>query len=222
MQTHFEQELAELKEKLLLMAGHAETAVREALQALLQRDEQLARRVKENDSTIDRFEVEVDENAILLLAKAPLASNLRLIAVAMRISHNLERVGDEASKIAKRAAELAAEPPLRTPIQLQPLADRALALLKDALDAFVNGDPVAARAIIPRDKEIDQLNKDISNTLTALMMSDSQSVPRALSLLVVSKSLERIADHGKNIAEEVVFLCEAEDIRHASRLSPSR
>lgn len=221
MQTHFEQELAELKQKLLLMAGHAETAVREALQALLERDEQLARRVKENDSTIDRFEVEVDENAILLLAKAPLASNLRLIAVAMRISHNLERVGDEASKIAKRAAELAAEPPLRVPIQLQPLADRALALLKDSLDAFVNSDPAAARAVIPRDKEVDQLNKDISHTLTALMMSDSQSVPRALNLLVVSKSLERIADHGKNIAEEVVFLCEAEDIRHASRLASS-
>ncbi len=220
MQTHFEQELAGLKQKLLTMASHAETAVRQALDALLARDEELAFRVRDNDSIIDRFEVEVDEQGILLLAKAPLASNLRLIAVAMRVSHNLERVGDEASKIAKRARDLAAEPPLKAGIDLSRLAEMALSLLQAALDAFVNSDPAAARALIPRDKEIDQLNKDISAALTALMMSDPQTITRALHLMVVAKSLERIADHGKNIAEEVVFLCEAQDIRHTARPTP--
>lgn len=212
---HLEQELAGLKNALLTMASHAESAVKLALEALVTRDYQLAQRVKADDSVIDRFEVEVDEMAILLLAKAPLASDLRLITVMMKISQNLERVGDEASKIAKRARDLSQEAPLKLVVPIPQMSDLALQMLKAALDAFVNQDPVTARALIPRDKEVDALNKDIHRQLANQMIQDPETISRCLNLMVVAKSLERIADHAKNVAEEVVYLCEAEDIRHS-------
>ena len=214
---HLEQELADLKNALLTMASHAESAVKQALEALVTRDYQLALRVKDGDTVIDRFEVEVDEIAIQLLAKAPLASDLRLIAVTMKISQNLERVGDEATKIAKRARDLGQEPPLKLVVPIPQMADLALQMLKAALDAFVNQDPVAARALIPQDKEVDALNKDIHRQLAAQMIQDPETISRCLNLMVVAKSLERIADHAKNVAEEVVYLCEAEDIRHSGK-----
>ena len=217
MQTHFEKELADLKEKLLLMASHAETAVREAIDALMTRNEALARSVRQNDVVIDRFEVEVDEMAIQLLAKAPLASNLRLITVAMKISQNLERIGDEAGKIANRARDLSQEPPLKLIVDISRMANLALQMLKSALDSFVNHDPQAARALIPRDREVDSLNKKIYRELAQQMIESPDTIGRCLNLMVVSKSLERIADHATNVAEEVVYLCEALDIRHTGK-----
>src|SRR3954469_5973956 len=147
-------DLGELKQKLLTMASHAETAVNEALRALIERDYELALRVKASDDVIDQLEVEIDDMAIHLLAKAPLASDLRLVTVAMKISQNLERVGDEATKIAKRARDLSQEPPVKINVDLPRMATLALDMLKAALDAFVNRDSTAARAIIPRDKEV--------------------------------------------------------------------
>jgi len=214
---HFEQELTGLKNLLLTMASHAESAVKRAVEALEHRDPDLASKVRADDEVIDRFEIEVDETSIRLLAKAPLASDLRSVAVAMKISQNLERVGDEASKIARRARELSQEPPLKCPVQNTRLAELALDLLKRALDAFVNQDPAAARALIPQDKQVDELNKEIHRDLAAEMVRDPEAITRCLHLMVVAKSLERIADHAKNIAEEVVYLCEAEDIRHRGR-----
>jgi len=214
---HLEQELADLKNALLTMASHAESAVKQALEALVTRDYQLALRVKDGDTVIDRFEVEVDELAIQLLAKAPLASDLRLIAVTMKISQNLERVGDEASKIAKRARDLTQEPPLKLAVPIPQMSDLALQMLKTSLDAFVNQDPAAARALIPQDKQVDALNKDIHRQLANQMIQDPETISRCLNLMVVAKSLERIADHAKNVAEEVVYLCEAEDIRHSGK-----
>src|SRR3974390_172544 len=160
MEHHFDTELAALTEKLLTMASHAETAVNEALRALIERDYDLALRVKEDDNVIDQLEVEIDDMAIHLLAKAPLASDLRLVTVAMKISQNLERVGDEATKIAKRARDLSQEPPLKLSLEIPRLADLALQLLKQALDAFVARDPAAARALIPEDKQVDALNRE--------------------------------------------------------------
>src|ERR1700733_830101 len=159
MENYFEIGLDELKQKLLMMASHAETAVNQALLALTQRDADLALRVKENDRVIDQFEVEIDELAIQLLTKAPLASNLRLVTVAMKISQDLERIGDEASKIAKRARDLSLEPPVKIHLDLPNMANLALHMVKDALDSFVHRDSIAARAIIPRDKQVDALNK---------------------------------------------------------------
>jgi phosphate transport system protein len=214
-------ELDGLKQKLLLMASHAETAVNRAVEALVTRNYDLAIQVKDDDAVLDRFEIEVDDLSIHLLAKAPLASDLRLVTVAMKISQNLERVGDEASKIAKRARDLSKEPPLKLNLELPQMAALALGMLKAALDSFVNHDSAAARAIIPRDKEVDALNKKINGELTLYMMENRDSIPRCLNLIIASRSLERIADHAKNVAEEVVYLCEAQDIRHTGKSQPS-
>ena len=214
MENNFDIGLGALRQKLLLMASHTETAVNEAVQALVQRDHDLAVRVKDDDKTIDGFEVEIDDLAIQLLTKAPLATNLRLVTVAMKISQDLERIGDEASKIAKRARDLSKEPPVKIQLDLPRMAGLALEMLKAALDAFVNQDSVAARAIIPRDKEVDALNKQIHTALAQQMVESPDTIARCLHWMVASKSLERIADHATNIAEDVVYLCEAQDIRH--------
>jgi phosphate transport system protein len=214
MENYFEMGLDGLRQKLLTMASHAETAVNQALEALIQRDADLALRVKESDRVIDQFEVEIDDLVIQLLTKAPLASNLRLVTVAMKISQNLERIGDEATKIAKRARDLSQEPPVKIILDLPRMAALALDMLKASLDAFVNRDSSAARAVIPRDKEVDALNRQIHQTLAQFMVENPATIGRCLHLMVVSKSLERIADHATNVAEDVVYLCEAQDIRH--------
>ena len=213
----FENELAGLKEKLLLMASHAESSVRQVVEALVKRDYDLADRVRAADEVIDRFEIEVDEQAIKLLAQGLPADGLRLIAVAMKISQNLERVGDEATTIARRVQDLCQEGPLRLVVDIPQMAELALRMLKNSLDAFVNQDPIAARALIPQDKKVDALHKDIQRQLIAQMMEDSDTITRCLNFMVISKSLERIADHAKNVAEEVVYLCEARDIRHSAK-----
>lgn len=213
----FEQELAGLKERLLTMASHAESSVQKAIEALGKRDYDLALRVQADDAVIDRFEVEVDELAISLLARAPQDSDLRLITVAMKISRNLERVGDETTTIARRVQDLCQELPLKLVVDIPQMAAFAVQMLKSALDAFVNQDPAAARALIPQDKQIDLLNKQIHRQLAEQMMAAPDTILRCLNVMVISKSLERIGDHAKNVAEEVVYLCEAQDIRHKGR-----
>ncbi|MDB6036775.1 MAG: phosphate uptake regulator, PhoU [Verrucomicrobiales bacterium] len=218
MQRHFDQELAELKQKLLTMGGLAEAAVSNVIKALVTRDDDLARKVKEDDQELDQFEIDMDEMAIALLAlKAPLASDLRLITVAMKISHDLERVGDEATTIARRALELSQEPQLKPYVDIPRMADLGLSMLKDGLDSFVNGNVKQALAVIPRDKEVDAINKQLHRELVSYMIERPPTITRCLSLMVVSKSLERIADHATNIAEEVVYLYEGRDIRHTGK-----
>jgi phosphate transport system protein len=214
MDNHFDLGLEELRKKLLLMASHAETAVNDSVQALMQRNYDLALKVREDDDIIDQFEIEIDEMAIQLLTKAPLATNLRLVTVGMKVSQNLERIGDEATKIARRARDLSQEPPVKIVLDLPRLARMALAMVKDSLDAFVQRDSTAARAIIPRDREVDALNREMHTALAQHMMANPDAIARCLHWIVAAKSLERIADHAKNIAEEVVYLCEAQDIRH--------
>src|SRR5580704_8974881 len=221
MENHFEAGIENLRQKLLLMASRSEAAVNESVQALMQRNYELALKVREDDQIVDRFEIEIDEMAIQLLTKAPLASNLRLVTVAMKISQNLERIGDEATKIAKRARDLAQEPPVKINLDLPRLARMALAMIKDALDAFVQRDSAAARAVIPRDKEVDALNREMHTALAQHMMENRDAIGRCLNWIVAAKSLERIADHAKNIAEEVVYLCEAQDIRHTQHAAPN-
>ena len=217
----FAEQLAGLKEKLLTMASHAESAVYRVIEALGRRDYDLAQRIEAEDTAIDLFEVAVDDLAIKLLGQAPRASDLRLITVAMKISQNLERVGDETTTIARRVQELCQDAPLKLALDLPKMATLAAQMLKHALDAFVNQDPAAARALIPQDKEVDLLNKQNHQQLADQMIKDPNSVTRCLSLMVISKSLERIADHAKNVAEEVVYLCEARDIRHTGAQEPA-
>lgn len=219
--THqFAQELDGLKQRLLAMAGQAEAALTDAVQALVERDDDRARRVREADEVIDDAEMAVDEMAVHLLAKAPLATDLRLITVAMKISRDLERVGDEATTIARRALKLNQDAPLHTTMDLPRMAGLARAMLKDALDAFVQGRPDRAREIPPRDKELDALNRDAQTVLADCMTQAPATVFRCLHLMVVSKCLERIGDHAKNIAEDVVYLHEARDIRHQHESKP--
>jgi len=216
MENHFETGIENLRQKLLVMASHTEKSVNDAVQSLTQRDHDLALRVKADDDLIDRCEVEIDDLAIQLLTKAPLATNLRLVTVAMKISQDLERIGDESSKIAKRARDLAQEPPIKLNLDLPRMAGMALEMLKAALDAFVHRDPAAARVVIPRDKEVDAFNKQIHTTLVEHMVGNPDTISRCLHWMVAAKSLERIADHATNIAEDVVYLCEAQDIRHTN------
>jgi phosphate transport system protein len=212
--THFESELAALKQKLLLMASHAESAVNNAIKALVDRDDDLARKVAEDDDKIDHLEQEVDAACIALLAKAPLATQLRLITSAMKIARDLERVGDEATTIARRSLDLSQEPQLKAYVDIPRMATMAMAMLNDALGAFVNGDTARARAVIPRDKDVDQLNKQLYRELASFMIEKPTTITRCLNLMTISKALERIADHAKNVAEDVVYLYEARDIRH--------
>ncbi|MDB6123426.1 MAG: Phosphate-specific transport system accessory protein PhoU [Pedosphaera sp.] len=220
MTIHFEHELVGLKEKLLTMASHAEGAVTKSIKALVERDDDLARKVMADDAIVDQLEIEIDDLAIRMLAKAPLASDLRLITVAMKISHDLERVSDEATTIARRSVELSTEPQLKPYVDVPRMAHMATDMLKDALDAFVNRDTAKARAVIPRDKEVDALNKQLHRELSSYMVERPSTITRCLNLMVISKSLERVADHATNVAEEVVYLYEALDIRHSGHIEP--
>jgi len=214
---HFEQEITGLKERLLTMASKANNAVNKAIRALVDRNDDLARSVQEEDSALDQLEIEIDDIAIGLLSKAPLATDLRLITIAMKISHDLERVGDEATTISRRSIELSQEPQLKPYIDIPRMAKMALEMLNDALDAFVNRNPEKARAVIPRDLEVDLLNKQLHRELSSYMIEKPTTITRCLNLMVISKSLERIADHATNVAEEVVYLYEAKDIRHTGK-----
>ena len=217
MQRHLDQELSTLKQKLLTMASNAEAEVVNAVKSLVERNDALANDVKQNDSVVDQLEMEVDEMAVHLLSKAPLASDLRFIIVASKIAQNLERVADEATTIARRTLELNQEPPLKPFVDIPRMAELGLEMLKVALDAFVNRESEKARGVIPRDLEVDTIHKQLQRELASFMIENPKNISRCLNLMVVSKSLERIADHATNIAEEVVYLCEAEDIRHGGK-----
>lgn len=213
--THFEIELQSLKERLLAMASRAEASVAQAMNALVNRDDDLARQVRENDDAIDQLEKELDEQAIRLLSKAPLATQLRLIVTTLKIARDLERVGDEATTIARRSIELSQEPQLKPYVDLPRMSQLARDMLGDALQAFVSRDTSRARQVIPRDKEVDALNKQLYRELASYMIEQPANISRCLNLMTISKAIERIADHAKNIAEDVVYLYEAKDIRHS-------
>jgi len=214
--TPLDSELQTLRERLLAMASRAESAVARAMDALVARDDDRARGVREEDDAIDQLEKEIDDLAIRLLSKAPLATQLRLIVTISKIARDLERVGDEATTIARRSIELSQEPQLKPYVDLPRMASLARGMLNDALAAFVTRDPAAARTVIPRDREVDALNKQLYRELASFMIEQPANITRCLNLMTISKALERIADHAKNIAEDVVYLYEARDIRHSN------
>lgn len=213
--THYAEEIAKLKESLLTMASHAESALVRSMRSLVERDDALARKVQEDDNVLDQYEIDIDDMAIHLLTKAPMATDLRLITVAMKISQNLERVGDAAVTIARRAIDLNAEPQLKPYVDLPRMCTMSLEMLREAITAFVNREPDRARAVIPRDAMVDDLNRQLHRELSSYMVERPTTISRCLHLMVISKSIERIADHATNVAEEVVYLYEAKDIRHA-------
>ena len=215
MELHFDQELTQLKEKLLLMSSLTEQNVALAIRALVERNNAAAAKVERDDDLLDKLEIEIDSLGIRLLAlRQPKASDLRLITTAMKISTDLERMGDRAVTIARRAIELNTEPELKPLVDIPRMAEICQGMIRDTLDAFVYQKTDLARQMPQRDKEIDQLNRKVQGDLTDLMLGNSGTIVRALKLMRVAQSLERIGDHVTNIAEEIVYLFEARDIRH--------
>jgi phosphate transport system protein len=212
---HFENELQALKNRLLTMGGLVEERVHQAIHALVNRNEEEAERVIAADKEVNDLQIDVDERCIKLLAtQTPLASDLRLIAVAMKINDDLERIGDQAVNIAENAMKLLPHPPLKPLIDIPRMAEISQRMTRDARDAFVNRDVELARTVLQRDDEVDSLKDQVFRELLTYMMADPGTIARALSLVLVSRNLERIADHATNIAEDVIFLVEAKDVRH--------
>lgn len=215
MHRHFDEQIAALNQQLLLMSGHAESIIRKAVESLMRRDPALADQVFADDKVIDRMEIDIEEACIQLLAlQQPLARDLRLITSALKISNDLERVGDHAVNIAGCAKELVGKPPVRPLADLPELSDKAIAMLRDALDAFVRRDPEAARLLVRRDDEVDDLHRRMFADLMGRMIADPQQVDRSMTFVLVGRNLERIGDLATNIAEEVVFIAEARIIKH--------
>lgn len=211
----FDKELKTLKDKLLLMAAKVEERLSDAIRAMVERDQDLAKRTTESDRDINRLEMEVDELAVKMIAlRQPAARDLRFITTAPKIVTDLERCGDLAVNIAERAVALNEDEQLKPYIDLPKMADLALTLLKDALDAFVNGDADKANGVLERDNMVDKLFVQIFRELITYMMQDPRTITRAIGLIFVAKHLERVADHATNIAEQAIFLAKGKDIRH--------
>lgn len=211
----FDMELKELKEKLLLEAGLVERAIQDAIKALLERTSDIARKVIEDDDSVNALEVEVDEFCLRLLAlRQPAARDLRFITTAIKINYDLERIGDMAVNICERVLELNQEPQLKPYIDLPTMASIVQSMVKESLDAFVKEDVHLALKVTQDDEKVDSLLDQIFRELLTYMMQDARTISRATRLLFISKNLERMADHAVNIAELVIFMVEGKIIRH--------
>jgi phosphate transport system protein len=212
---HFEDELKALKNRLLNMGALVEERVHQAVQALIERRLETAETVARADQEVNDLQIEIDDRCLKLLAlQQPMASDLRLITSAMKINADLERIGDQAVNIAENAVKILAHPPLKPLIDIPRMAEMAEAMTRDSLDAFVRRDSILARQVLARDDEVDALKDQVFRVLLTYMMADPGTIERALALILVSRNLERIADHATNIAEDVIFVVEALDVRH--------
>ena len=215
----YEQHLAQLRTSVLEMGGLVEDQIGQSVTALTGRDERLARATIARDHTVNRFDVEIDELCLKLLAlHQPAARDLRLITTALKITTDLERIGDMATHIAERAIELAAEPEIKPYVDIPRMADLARDMLHKSLDAFVREDADLALAVCTADDAIDHLHEQLFRDLLAFMTADPATVGRAMRLLFVSKYLERVGDHATNIAEMVIFMAKGRSIRHLDKL----
>jgi phosphate transport system protein len=217
MKRFFDSELESFRSNLLQMGERSIDLARLAMRSLTESDLALADKVIVADDEIDKLEVKIDEEAIRYMTlRGPVASELRLVVVGMKASHDLERVGDEATSIARRARKLAIEPKIELYADLPRMSNIALEMLRDALDCFVQEDQQKAVGVIRRDSEVDNLNRLVYRRLTSYMIENPDTIARSLELMFISKSVERIADHAVNIAEEMVFLAGGQDIRHSN------
>ena len=215
MPRHFHEELDALKQTLLAMGGLVEDQIRRVMRALTERDDVLAQEVIDRDRQVNAYDVEVDETCVNLLAlHQPAAGDLRFITTAMKIVTDLERIGDQAVNIGQRALELNREPQLKPYIDLPRMAGRAQAMVKESLDAFVTRDTELARRVCAADAEVDALKEQIFRELLTFMMEDARTIPRAIRLILISRFIERVADHATNIAEMVIYMVEGKMVRH--------
>jgi phosphate transport system protein len=212
---HFHDELSHVKVRLLTMSGEAEAALGLAVEALLERDGEKARRVIAGDRVIDSMEVEIEEQCINLLAlQQPMARDLRMLTSALKIANDLERVGDHAVNIAQSTERLTQARPITPEPEIVEMARLARDMLSDALEAFIRGDASAGREVCLRDDKVDALHRSVFRILLTHMMEDPHMIGAGMELFLVSRNLERVADLATNIGEDVVFLVEGKSIKH--------
>ena len=214
---HYEQELKDLKEAILKMGGIVEEMIARSMKSLIERDSRIVGEVTLQEGTANRLEMEIDDRCLQLLAlRQPTASDLRFITIGLKISKDLERIGDLAVNIAEQAMELNKEPQLKPYVDLPLMGQKVQQMVRGVLDSFVNRDASRAQQVCEVDDEVDDLNRKVLQELIALMQKDSSAVTRGMHLIWIAKQLERIADHATNIAEEVIFMVQGRDIRHHS------
>lgn len=219
---HFEDELEKVKQTLLHMGAIVEDHVHRSILAMVERREDLARTVIDTDKEINDLHIEIDDRCLKLLAlQQPIAKDLRFITSAMKINSDLERIGDQAVNIAENVVKILPHPPLRPLIDIPRMASLAEAMTRDALDAFVDKDVALARKVLVQDDEVDQHKDQVFRVLLTHMMADPGTIQRALPIILISRNLERIADHATNIAEDVIFFVEAKDVRHHHDETPA-
>jgi phosphate transport system protein len=211
----FDEALSSLRNNVLMMAGLAERTLDRAVKGLLQRDDNLCTTAIADDEEIDQLEKQIDKDGVdVLLRFQPVASDLRRVVAAMKLSPNIERIADQATNIARRARKLNKHPALPEVEIIAPIHAHAMAMFKDSIDAFVREDVDLGRAVVARDKELDYMNKMANRKLTERMAQDPKQLRGYLNLIFVSRCLERVGDHATNIAEDAVYAAAAEDIRH--------
>ena len=220
---HFQQELAALKERLLAMGGLAEDRVRKAIQGLVERDNQLIDEVLSGDMPLNELHIQIDDHCLKLLAlHSPMAADLRGIMAAIKLNSDLERVGDMAVNIGEAARRYASHPPVKKLIDIPRMATTAQSMLRDALDAYVRGDMQLAQHVLDEDDVLDSLKTQLFRELLTFMLQDPSTIEPALDLILISRHLERIGDHATNVAEDVIFMVSARDVRHASHEEDER
>jgi len=216
MERHFDQELKELNKEILKMGAFAEEAIYKSVEALSSRDKELAREVIDKDVSVDKLELDIDEKCVDLIALyQPMAKDLRFITTGMKINTELERIADIAVDISQRTLELVDKPLLKPLVDIPKLAKVAQNMVKMAIDSFVNGDIELAKKVLSSDSEADSLRDLIQNELiTDYLVKDGTTAPRAVQLLLIARFLERICDHATNIAEDVIYMVQAEVVKH--------
>ena len=211
----FDEALSSLRNNVLMMAGLAERALDRAVKGLLRRDDNLCTTAIADDEEIDQLEKQIDKEGVdVLLRFQPVASDLRRVVAAMKLSPNIERIADQATNIARRARKLNRHPPLPEVEIIVPIQAHAMAMFKDSIDAFSREDVDLGRAVVARDKDLDHMNKMANRRLTDRMAQDPKQLRGYLNLIFISRCLERVGDHATNIAEDAVYAAAAEDIRH--------
>jgi phosphate transport system protein len=215
MERHFDDELKELRQKLLQMADTAQEMIGLAVKALVDRKKELTDKVFELEETVNHTEIEIEEEVLRLLAlRQPIAGDLRLLTAILKINNDLERVADQAVNISETVIFLLKEPPLKPLIDIPQMALLAQKMVKNSLEAFVHEDAKLAQQVCRDDDEVDRLNEQVFRELLTYMMEDRKTITRAVDLILVSRNLERIADHATNVSEDVIFIVEGKNIRH--------
>jgi phosphate transport system protein len=212
---HFEDQLQELKGRLVTMGTAAESMIERAVKSLLERDASRQAAVFKTEQEVNELHIEVDERVINLIAlHHPVATDLRMAVMCSKIAGELERIGDQAVNICQNTTELLRYPPLKPLIDIPLMAEVARRMLRESLDAFVRQDAVLATKVLNTDDEVDAFKNQIFRELLTYMMSDPGTIPRALALILISRNLERVGDHATNVAEEVIYSAQGRDVRH--------